>query len=129
MVKSWSVIWAVWRSVVGDLGGNIDDARRKRSTRHSPAKLASYISKYMVKAFEEGDDWSNRYSASDGHKVPPAVVSYHRQAELADLIGGVFAEVAAGDRSCTMWLSRFKDRFFISTEGPGGEIVPMGDLH
>lgn len=62
-VKSFEVIRAIWRSVAQDLGGNIDVARRKSSSRRSPAQIASYIAKYIVKAFREGQAFSNRYSA------------------------------------------------------------------
>lgn len=117
-VKSFNVVRAIWRSVVGELGGNIDQARRKRFSQQSCAKLASYLSKYMMKAFDEGDEWSNRYSGSQGTEIPEAVRLRFRGESLAQLIGLVYDEVAAGPVEIMSWLSGYGDVFFLSTEGP-----------
>ena len=116
-VKSFNIVRAVWRSVVGELGGNIDQQRRKRSSRQSSSKLAAYLSKYMLKAFEDGDDWSNRYSASSGVEVPEGVMLRFKDAAMADLIGLAFDEAAPGHCEVTTWLSRWGDTFYMSTEG------------
>lgn len=117
-VKSFNVVRAIWRSVVGELGGNIDQARRKRFSQQSCAKLASYLSKYMMKAFDEGDEWSNRYSGSQGTEIPEAVRLRFKGAALAELIGLVYDDVAAGPVEIMSWLSGYGDVFFLSTEGP-----------
>jgi len=117
-VKSFNVVRAIWRSVVGELGGNIDQARRKRFSQQSCGKLASYLSKYMMKAFYEGDDWSNRYSGSQGTEIPEAVRVRFRGAALVDLIGLVYVDVQPGEMEVMTYLSRFGDVFFMSTEGP-----------
>lgn len=117
-VKSFNVVRAIWRSVVGDLGGNIDQARRKRASSQSSAKLASYLSKYMLKAFEEGDDWANRYSGSTGIKLPEAVKRTFRGAKLAELMGLVCDAIAVSRSEISSWLSRFGDLFFMSTLNP-----------
>lgn len=115
-VKSFNVIRAIWRSVVGELGGNIDQQRRKKFSKQSSAKLAAYLSKYMMKAFEDGDDWSNRYSASTGVDVPEAVLLKFRAATMAELIGLAFDQAAAGDCEVMTWLSNHGDTFFLATE-------------
>lgn len=115
-VKSFNVVRAIWRSVVGDLGGNIDQASRKRWSRQSTGRLAAYVSKYMLKAFEEGDDWSNRYSGSSGVEIPQAVRMRFVGDALADLIGLVYDDCAAGDVDVMTWLSPYGDVFFLSTE-------------
>lgn len=117
-VKSFNVVRAIWRSVVGELGGNIDQASRKRWSRQTTGKLAAYVSKYMLKAFEEGDDWSNRYSGSQGVTIPEAVRMRFVGESLGDLIGLVYDDCAAGEVDVMTWLSRFGDVFFMSTEGP-----------
>lgn len=117
-VKSFNVVRAIWRSVTGDLGGNIDQVHRKRWSRHSTARMAAYLSKYMLKAFEDGDQWSNRYSASAGVEIPDAVVTRWRGERLADLIGLVYDECSTGAVDITTWLSRWGDVFYLSTEGP-----------
>lgn len=115
-VKSFNVVRAVWRSVVGDLGGNIDQARRKRFSAQSSGKLAAYISKYMLKAFADGDDWSNRYSASQGIALPAPVVVRFKAYAMADLIALAYSEVAGHSCDCMTWLGNFGDTFFLSTE-------------
>lgn len=123
-VKSFNVVRAIWRSVVGDLGGNIDQQRRKRFSKQSSGKLAAYLSKYMLKAFEEGDDWSNRYSASTGGEVPEAVLLRFKAATMAELIGLAFDEVAQGQCECMTWLSNYGDTFFLSTESDAEKKPP-----
>lgn len=117
-VKSFNVVRAIWRSVVGELGGNIDQARRKRWSAQSTGKLAAYVSKYMLKAFEDGDDWSNRYSGSQGVEIPEAVRMRFKGEQMAQLIGLVFDECAVGPVGCMTWLSGYGDVFFLSTELP-----------
>ena len=117
-VKSWSVVRAVWRSVVGEALGNIDQSARKRNSRRSPARLAGYLSKYMMKAFEEGDAWSNRFSASQ-HSIPEAVRAVFRGSSLAELVSLAYAFAADGACDCQTWLSEFGDTFYLATEPPG----------
>jgi hypothetical protein len=119
-VKSYNVIRAIWRSVVGELGGNIDEARKKRWSRQSSGKLAAYLSKYMLKAFEDGDDWSNRYSGSAGVELPKPVVVRFKAYSMAELIALAYGEVAEGVCECMTWLEGFGDTFFLSTERPPG---------
>lgn len=122
-VASYSVIRAVWRRVVGDLGGNIDQARRKRHSRKTPAQMASYISKYMLKAYEEGDKWSNRYSASACTLPDPVRLQFQAET-MAALIGQVYSLIGEHGTRTTFWLSSFKDRFFLSSElDPGGSAL------
>ncbi len=85
-VKSFNVIRAVWRAVTGELGGNIDVQSRKRNSQRAPSRIAAYISKYMTKAYAEGEPWSNRFSSSKGVSVP--------KPERIRFAGYTFAEVA-----------------------------------
>lgn len=113
-VKSFDVLRAIWRGVSKEHGGNIDSQNAK--PWHSPARLASYLSKYMLKAFDEGEDWANRYSGSASTHIPPAVRMEFVKARLADLVDLVFGAVAVGDCDTFTWFSRFGDAFYISTE-------------
>lgn len=63
-VKSFDLLRAVWRSVVGELGGNVDVSNKKKSARKTVAQLAAYLSKYMTKAYAEGQEHSKRWTAS-----------------------------------------------------------------
>lgn len=122
-VKSYSVVRAIWRSVTGELGGNIDQARRKRASQSRPAKLAAYLSKYMLKAFEDGDDWKNRFSSS-AHSLPPAVRVRLQGAALRDVIALCYVDAQGGDVLSSPWLSPYGDSFFLVLEGPpGGGVV------
>jgi hypothetical protein len=125
-VKSWNVIRKIWLSVTQSLGGNIDEKKRKRWTRQSSAKLAGYLSKYMMKAFEEGVPSSHRYSASS-HSLPEAVRQTFKGAALADLIALAYAFAGDGQCSISTYLSRFGDVFYIASESapPGALLVPL----
>lgn len=121
-VKSYSVVRAIWRSVTGELGGNIDQSRRKRSSQSSAAKIAGYLSKYMIKAFEDGDDWSNRFSASS-HSLPAPVRVRLTGAALRDVIA--LAYVDAQNAPSSPWLSPYGDAFFLVIEPP----TPIPPVH
>jgi len=118
-VKSFNVIRAIWRDVTGECGGNIDASRRKRFSQRSPGKLAAYLSKYMLKAFEDGDDWSNRYTAS-AHTVPDGVKAVFTGTSMREMVELAYAFAADGPCEVGTFMSRFGDLFFISTEGPPG---------
>lgn len=57
--------------IVGQNNGNVDVSRNKRVNR-SAAKLASYLSKYIGKTFDQAERYVNSYSAS-GRALPPAI--------------------------------------------------------
>ena len=92
--------------------------RTSRNSRQSTGKLAAYLSKYMLKAFEDGDDWSNRYSGSAGVEIPKAVRMRFVGEQLADLIGLAYDDCASGPCEVMTWLSRWGDVFYLSSEGP-----------
>lgn len=114
-VKSYSVVRAIWRSVTGELGGNIDQSRRKRSSQSGPAKIAAYLSKYMLKAFHDGEDHSNRFSAST-HSLPAPVRVRLTGAALRDVIALVYVDAQGANSS--PWLSPYGDAFFLVIEPP-----------
>lgn len=102
-VKSYNIVRAVWRGVVGLDNGNIDQSRRKAFSRRSSSKLASYLSKYMLKAFMDGDDWSNRYSSGGLGTLPaPERVRFTGE-NFADLVALAYQEVAM--HACEIWTS------------------------
>lgn len=78
LVRSYDLLRAIWRAVVGELGGNIDVARSK-AARRSSARIAAYLSKYIGKGLDsvEGGD---SYSAS-GRALPRPVVIRHMGAD------------------------------------------------
>jgi len=116
-VKAFNVIRAIWRSVVGDAGGNIDVARRRRSARKSSARIASYISKYVSKAFEDAAKGANRYSGSTGVVLPRPDRFEVRAETLADLLGQVYADAWGGSLSLvSAWLCPYGDAAYFAAE-------------
>lgn len=70
-IPAWRLGTAVWRSIVGEDGGMCFVGGKTRhgapaAHRLSLAKLAAYVSKYIVKLFAAMPDEKNRYSHSDG---------------------------------------------------------------
>jgi hypothetical protein len=109
-VKSFNVIRAVWRSVTGELGGNIDVQARKRNSRRSPSKIAAYLSKYMTKAYAEGAAWSNRFSSSKGVTVPPAQRIRFVGYTMSEVAVAVFDDIGDFCTEQLRWgLNRWKD--------------------
>lgn len=81
LVKSYDLLRALWRAVVGELGGNIDVARSK-AARRSSARIAAYLSKYIGKGLdtvEEGDSYS-----SSGRALPRPTVIRHPGSDYPD---------------------------------------------
>lgn len=121
--RSYNVVRAVWRSVVGLDNGNVDQSLRKRSSRFSSARVAAYISKYMLKAFQDGVRGSNRYSYGNLDALPPPERVRFQAAGMGDLIALAYSEIAscAVDiwTSCRRNLEGAVDGFFISTSPPG----------
>jgi hypothetical protein len=97
-VKSFDLLRSIWRSVVGEFGGNADLQNRKKRSRKSIAQLAAYISKYVSKSFDAvGVDrlWKKRYTSSRGC-VPAAVVTCYRRESLRELISLAIDKYASG---------------------------------
>jgi hypothetical protein len=120
-VKSYNVVRAVWRGVVGADNGNIDQSRRRRHSGSSVAKVAAYISKYMLKAFADGDAWSNRYSSGGLGALPAIERARFVAKDLLELMTLCYGEIAL--HSCEVWTAcrhfgGVVESFFISTGPP-----------
>lgn len=127
-VKSWDVMRAIWRSITGDLGGNFDEAKRKRRNGNGskPIKgagaIARYIAGYVAKDMHESPDHKKRFSHSVGVDVPPAYRAMWAAADttLRELIELAFAFV--GDRVTSAWFDAERGLFFIETD----DTEPIG---
>lgn len=116
-VKSYNVIRALWRRVTGEWGGTINESARKWLSKRSAAKVAAYISKYVTKMFDAGEDHAKRYRWS--RCAMPEVTRTHFVAEsFADLISMVTQLCNDAGSLATVWLSRFGDVFFVAGEPP-----------
>jgi hypothetical protein len=119
--KSYDAVRSVWRAVVGLDNGNIDisDGQkkgRKAPKRRSPARLAAYMSKYMLKAFEGGELDSERYSSSSQVGMPMPQRMEFARTSLAELLPLVYSQVATAGTELFTWLSRWGDVFYIASE-------------
>lgn len=122
-VKSWDVMRRIWRSVVGDLGGNFDEAKREHkwrpNARHcvSTASIASYIAGYVAKDMLEGELNRRRYSATRGVDVPAcySAIFAADEADMAGLIDLAFA--AAPGRMVSCWFDRERQVYFVAADG------------
>ena len=125
-VKSFNVVRAVWRSVTCEMGGNVDVQSRKRNSQRAPSKVAAYLSKYMVKAFSDGDAWSNRFSSSKGVTVPKPERMRFVGCTLLDVVRLIFDDLPP----CRMeqyvcGMTRFSDGFWLILDG---NINPSGGV-
>jgi hypothetical protein len=107
-VKSWSVLRAIWRSVVGGLGGNFDESKRKSRSRASSLRIARYITKYVAKDFADGEFNRKRYWASTNWKAPRRVsMLFPREVDervSAELLALVFDEVVGSASEYVHWV-------------------------
>ena len=92
-VKSFDLLRSIWRSVVGELGGNVDVQNKRKSARKTVAQLAAYLSKYMTKAYAEGEEHSKRWTASR-MKLPEASRLCVRKLSLLQILQQLVEEHA-----------------------------------
>lgn len=124
-VKSFDVIRSIWRSVTGTRQGNIDIARRKASSTRSPAQIAAYIAKYIVKAFRDGEAFSNRYSAFGAPDMPKPIRMGHFRTALDGWEAAYSCLLDAHDVVLER-LSKWKDWFVLHGELPAKKKRPVG---
>lgn len=125
-VKSWDVMRAIWRSVVGELGGNFDEAKRRKRWGGAKAvrgagAIASYIAGYVAKDMDDSGLNRKRYSASKGIELPESVrMEWGGDVAMSELIALCFA--AVGDRITRTWFDRERQVFFIESD----DSEPLG---
>lgn len=116
-LPSFNVIRAVWRSVTGVRGGNVDVQSRKRNSKRSPARIAAYIAKYITKEFAEGEAWSNRWTKFGTWEVP-AKVELGLFADMRQALVAAFDLAGDGQGVVNARISRWSDSFFVFFERP-----------
>lgn len=116
-VKSFDAIRAVWRSVTGEREGTINLARRKAASQRSPARIASYIAKYVAKAFSEGQAFTNRYHSFGDFDIPaPIVIGHFPTAREA--LAACYLCLTDAQQVVLEKFSHFKDWFVLHAEVP-----------
>jgi hypothetical protein len=121
-VPGWRLATVVWRSIVGDdnglvfVGGKPVKGRwgHKRKPR-SIAKIADYVSKYILKDYDKSAKGSNRYSRSDIIEVTKPQRIRLVGAQLAEVIGAAFT-LGDGEVLVSHRLGRYLDSYWLCTE-------------
>lgn len=121
-VKSWNVLRSIWRSVVGELGGNFDESKRRRRSRASSLRVARYITKYIAKDFEDGELNRKRYWAGGEWQAPERVAMLFERRPgdrmSAELLELVFGEVVRPGAEFSHWLHTDGTVYWVAALGP-----------
>jgi hypothetical protein len=99
-IKAFDLGTKIWRSIIGEnnglcfVGGNTKFGGKRRNM--SLAKLAAYVSKYIMKDFKDSPLGSNRYSRSNGLVLPKTERMHFHSMTMAEVIDLAF-HVGEGD--------------------------------
>ena len=99
-IPAWRLGTEIWRKIIGQnngicwVGGKTKNGGFRRNL--SIAKLAAYVSKYIMKDYHESPSETNRYSRSDGIKLPKAVKMTFTGLTMQEMISLAF-ECAESD--------------------------------
>ncbi|RST50545.1 hypothetical protein [Variovorax sp. DXTD-1] len=125
-IKSFELGTRIWRSIIGDdnglcfVGGK-DRFGRPRRGHMSLARMAAYVSKYILKDYEDVPSGENRFSRSIGApkvEIETVVVD----CSFADLIGLVY-DYRERDSVLALRPGRFNDRLWFCKEA--GQPPPL----
>lgn len=124
-IKAWQLGTRIWRDIVGAdnglcfVGGAPSKNGHRRQKNLTLAKMAAYVSKYILKDFEAAPESSNRYSRSNG-EVLGLVHTMRLTGSLPEIVAACF-EVADGDVLVSHRVSHWSDSWWLVTEfDPGG---------
>jgi len=124
-VKSYDLLRSMWRATVGELAGNIDVSRRKRTSSRSSARLSSYLSKYILKDCNELGEGVRRFQASAAGLPAPTCLVVVGEG-LADCIERCYEGMEGASVVCG-WLPAVGECFFCAFEALGPRYGPSGD--
>lgn len=120
-IEAWKLGTRIWRDIVGPdnglcfVGGKTRWGKSRR-TRMGLAKMAAYVSKYILKDFEQAPMETNRYSRSNGTQVGK-VHHMRLRCSLRELIDVTF-EQGEGDVVIAHRVSKWSDGLWLCTESP-----------
>lgn len=127
VMEGWRLGTAIWRAIVGKTPEGLDNGlcfvggKSKNGWPRPPmtlAQLAAYVSKYIMKDYEECPAGSNRYSRSEGDKPEKSEVLRLTNCTLEELLQVTF-EMGEGDILVSWRLGRHKDSMWLVTEEAG----------
>lgn len=121
-IKGWELGTAVWHTVVGKDNGLCFVGAKKRwsGEKRMPlgrARMAAYVSKYIMKDYADAEASSNRYSRSNGLPVVKPQVHVFSRATLAEVISLIFT-MGEGDVIVDHNASEASGRYWLCTEQP-----------
>lgn len=119
-IEAWKLGTKVWRSIVGEDNGLVFVGGKSkwgmgRHRKMSLAKMAAYVSKYIMKDFEKSPVGSNRYSRSDNIELPPVQHVRLEGCGLREAIETIF-QCDGGDVIVSHRVGRFGDSYWLCTE-------------
>jgi len=132
-LKSWNLMRAIWRSVVGARGGNFDESKRTgrwgtRKRIRGAHAIASYIAGYVAKDFDAVAFDRRRFSTSKGIEV----AAPYRATWQADVCG--FAELielafaGVGEHVVSSWLDAERGVFFVATDDTRESVLAWAEV-
>ena len=131
-IEGWRLGTAVWHTVVGKDNGlcYVGGKNRSGNQKRKPigqAKMAAYVSKYIMKDYAEAEASSNRYSRSNGIPVGRPQVLRFDGAALADIISMVFT-CNDGDVVVSHSASEDRGSYWLCTENPAARRTTEGTM-
>jgi hypothetical protein len=122
-IKAFQLGTRIWRDIVKELGGmcfvggNTKHGGKRRNL--SLAKLAAYVSKYIMKDYADAPSESNRYSRSNGLVLPKSQRTVFHGLTMGEMIELVF-QCSDGDVivSHSVTNSDYDNKYWLCTE-PG----------
>lgn len=113
--KSYNLVRSIWRSVTRDLAGTVNFSAGKRNQTRSAAKIAAYLSKYITKAFADGQKYSNRFSVFGDVEIPRPV-DLGTWPSLQAAFVGAYGLLSDADFVSSQGVSKWSDFFFVVAE-------------
>ena len=120
-IEGWVLGTTIWREIVGDDNGLVFVGGKPRwgSSRRrnqSIAKIAAYVSKYIMKDYADATMGSNRYSRSNAIDLPKSVRETIYGVSIDDLIRRAFETKGVGDSIVSHRIGRWNDSYWLCTE-------------
>lgn len=124
-IEAWTLPTILWRGIVGEDNGLVFVGGKPRwgggrRRNLSLAKMASYVSKYIMKDYADCPEGSNRYSRSNAIDLPKPTHIRLTDCSLDDLIRLAF-EVPAGSVVVSHRIGDWQDSYWLCTE-PGPRV-------
>lgn len=119
-IDAWKLGTRVWRSIVGDdnglcfVGGKTRFGAPRRQ-KLSLARMAAYVSKYILKDFKDCPESSARYSRSRGGEVGKPVHVRLDGCSMVEMIAAVFT-CSDGDVIVSHNVGKLGDSYWLCTE-------------